>query len=361
MSRIDELESLRGIAAASIMVYHLWYPRFLQGWYRVDVFFVLSGFLVTSYVLRRGGETGFWPRFYLGRVLRICPIYFATLFALVLANPYLPKEFAAEGLLQYLTFTQNVQHYWKGEVPEFHWQFYHTWSLAIEMQYYVLWPVLAWILGRRGIVWVAPPLIALAALARACGLHPHVLLGRCDGHLLGALLAVFLADRAALRHRIAGYRLGFCGIGGIGVGILLLVNLGGTPAPASGGVPLPVHESLTILSGAVIYTCLVGFLVTHAGHPRLQILRSRPFRELGAISYGVYLFHPIIFKGVEVMAAWCSVTQTLLVQVVMVVASLTAASLSWRYVERPILKWRDPLLELFSQGVTRRIAAMCRL
>src|SRR5262249_26323966 len=135
-------------------------------------------------------------------------------------NPLLPKPFPMEGLANYLTFTQNVQRYWSGAVPPFNWYFLHTWSLALEEQFYLLWPALLCLAGRRRLIPLALGLVALAVCARAGGLHWWLLAARCDGFALGGLLAAILADRARWEHRLGPLQLGF---GSVGLGALGLL------------------------------------------------------------------------------------------------------------------------------------------
>ena len=146
--RIPELDAVRGLAAVAIVLFH-W--RFHWPFLRtaVDLFFVLSGFLITSILLRTGESPHAFRTFYARRALRIFPIYYLT-FAIFLAiNPFAPRPHPIAALPYFLTYTQFIQGYWGQTIPPFSRAFGHTWTLAIEEQFYLFWPLVAWAVGRR--------------------------------------------------------------------------------------------------------------------------------------------------------------------------------------------------------------------
>ena len=166
MRRVTELDALRGLGALIIAVYHLHPERLWFLWFRSDFFLVLSGFLVTAMILRYRDSAHFLPTFFARRVVRIWPCYYLALLALVAVNPLLPKAFPMDGLPYYLTFTQNVPRYWSGEAPAFNWYFLHTWTLAVLEQFYLVWPALVLLVGRRGLVPLGLALAVGSAAAR---------------------------------------------------------------------------------------------------------------------------------------------------------------------------------------------------
>src|SRR5579883_2068808 len=163
---IPELDALRGLAALVVVVYHLRSHKIVFGWAAVDLFFVLSGFLITTIILSNtlGGQ--FFKGFYARRSLRIWPIYYLSLLAFALINPFLPRPYAiSDALPYYLTYTQNVHYYWSDTGP-FLRPFGHTWTLAIEEQFYLIWPLLIFLVGRRFVI----PLTVIVTLAATAAL-----------------------------------------------------------------------------------------------------------------------------------------------------------------------------------------------
>src|SRR5262249_22237213 len=155
--------------------------------YSVDLFFILSGFLITTIILEHANEGGFLWNFYARRSLRIWPIYYLTLLAFAVSFPVWSSQPSMEWLPFYLTYTQNIQHYWFGGAsdPEC---LVHLWTLAIEEQFYLIWPLMLLLLGRRWLIPLCLALMAMSAMARWAGFHEKILIARCDGFAMGAVL-----------------------------------------------------------------------------------------------------------------------------------------------------------------------------
>jgi peptidoglycan/LPS O-acetylase OafA/YrhL len=209
---VRELDAIRGVAALAVVAYHL--DPGTWGWGRtgVDLFFVLSGYLITQILLRHRGSGGLLAAFYARRGLRIWPIYYLALLACVAANPLLGRPYPMDGLIAHLTFTQNVPLYWSGPVPPFTPALLHTWTLALEEQFYLIWPALVALAGRRRVAALAAAAAALAVGARARGFAATILVARCDGFALGGLLAALLADGGRLRRHPGRSRWGFAAV-----------------------------------------------------------------------------------------------------------------------------------------------------
>jgi peptidoglycan/LPS O-acetylase OafA/YrhL len=362
--RIPELDAVRGLAAVAIVVYHANQARFPWGWAAVDLFFVLSGFLITSIILRHGNSRGFLPRFYARRALRIWPIYYMVVFAVVACGPRLPRPTDLRALPYDLTFTQALPLYWTAHAPRLSPYLGHTWTLAIEEQFYLLWPALVLLVGRRRVVPLAAAAVATAVSLRAAG-YPISLLGaRCDGLALGGLLAALLAGNAGR----SSLRAGLAWTASLSAAGLLALSLSvGIAAPGGS----PAWPCLTLLAFNTLWFGVVGLVAVGTGHPRLAILRSKRLRALGTISYGLYLYHLIIMivpadlarvAGLRIAGFWRE-SATIL-------ACFAAAALSWKYVERPILGLKDrfayretepressahdPYRRRFARGINRR-------
>ncbi len=292
MRRVPELDALRGLAALAIVVYHFALSWFPIGWAAVDLFFVLSGYLITSIILEHQESPRFLGRFYLRRGLRIWPIYYLSLLVLLVLGPYLPRPTDWGRLAAYLTYTQNVERCWSATAREFSWYFNHTWTLAIEEQFYLFWPALVRLAGRRRVAILALAMLSASVVARGCGVHWWTLLGRSDGLALGALLATGLRDRARLEWWLAGHRRGLGFLAVVAAGYLGVVA-------ARGGLPghgMPLWPATTVLAINGLFVGAVGLVVLNTGRPALGWLRRRRLVYLGRISYGLYLYHMIVLR-----------------------------------------------------------------
>jgi peptidoglycan/LPS O-acetylase OafA/YrhL len=337
MRRVPELDALRGLAALAIVVYHFALSWFPIGWAAVDLFFVLSGYLITAIILEHQESPRFLGRFYLRRGLRIWPIYYLSLLVLLVLGPYLPRPTDGGRLAAYLTYTQNVERYWSSTPREFSWYFNHTWTLAIEEQFYLFWPVLVLLAGRRRVAHLALVLLSASVVARGCGVHWWTLLGRSDGLALGALLAACLRDRARLESWLAGHRRELGLLAAVAAGYLVIVaSRGGLP-----GHGMPLWPASTVLAINGLFVGAVGLVVLNTGRPSLGWLRRPRLVYLGKISYGLYLYHMIVLRiKLDLCRAW-GIGHNFWIDAGMIAASFALAVLSWHFVEQPILALKD--------------------
>ncbi len=330
MRRIAELDGLRGIAAVLIVAYHL-FTDYLPGcWAAVDVFFVLSGFLITGIVLQHGRSARFLLAFYLRRGLRIWPVYYLVIAILVLCG------LSNKGALPYfLTYTQYLPWYWGSEMPT--WKLMqHTWTLALEEQFYLIWPALVLLAGRRISGILAVGLAAAAALARVAGINWWLLAGRCDGFALGGLLAVLLADPIAEtgRKRSMNWAIG---LGAIAMLLVAIMAATGRLFDVGGPITMGVRTTVASLGSFT----LVTVLFCHSGHRLFAFLRSRPLVYLGTISYGIYLYHHLIVLSSRSVSDFTGISPGPALWTIECALTLGVAALSWHVIERPILRFKD--------------------
>jgi peptidoglycan/LPS O-acetylase OafA/YrhL len=325
--RMPELDALRGLAALAIVVYHLWFPQVTLLGTAVDLFFVMSGYLITTIILKELGRPQFLRTFYIRRALRIWPIYYLALFATVGACLSLSPPEPLDGLPDYLLYIQRVQDYWFGHEPAFFEGFRHTWTLAIEEQFYLAWPLLLVAGGRRALVPLALGLATVAVIARAAGFGTWILLTRSDGLALGGLLAAMLSAETDSRRIDRRLALVFV--------LAILVRVVGTIRPA--GLPEHAALSLRMLSVNLGYFALIGVMVRHSGARWLGMLRQRPLVALGQISYGIYLYHYIVFHLLDRLG-WVKGAGADMLKLGL---SIGLAMLSWRFIERPILGLKE--------------------
>lgn len=328
---------MRAVAVTAVVAYHAtpWLPG---GWAGVDVFFVLSGFLITSLLARELAATGSIAlrNFYLRRALRLAPAFAAVLLASLAAALLLPPPRAdnLRAILISATYLMNWNRAlglapvgWLG----------HTWSLATEEQFYLLWPAaLLWLRGRRPIISIMALLVVLTtwrcALVAAGADAERTYNGfdtHADALLIGCLLAVVPLS-AAFRRRAA--RLVPLPLAAAAA-ILLMLRL-----------PTPFTQSAGLLLTALVAAWLT-VAALHGGWFK-SILSLAPLRYTGRISYGWYLWHyPVVLLG------YAHLPHVRGLGALLVLGSYGAAAASYQFVEKPFLR----LKHRFAQGATRPV------
>jgi len=336
-TRTDALDGLRGLAVAAVVAFHL--SRLDGGWLGVDAFFTLSGFLITSLLLaeiaRNGrlGVRGFWRR----RIRRLQPASLVCITAVVATAPWWAP--AGTGLalrgdaLSALASVANWHLLWShqpyaaGGQPS---ALEHFWSLAIEEQFYLVWPLalVAIAACARRHARVVTAIVAAAGIAVSWGLLAHDSLQRgylgtdtrLGSILLGALLACVIPLGSS--RRIPGART----IGVIGLaGMIAMWFAAGWPPHWPLIAVLPAHA---LCASAAI----VG-----ATHGRWRALEWKPLVTLGLVSYAVYLWHwPVI-----VILTPARLGQNeLITDVVRLAITATLTAISWFFIEHPIRRER---------------------
>lgn len=331
--RVAELDGLRGLAALAIVLFHVrptWLPG---GWLAVDLFFVLSGFLITSILIEHGDRPGFLRAFYIRRGLRIWPIYVFTILTLAALSSWLPSRCRWSGFWTTLTYTQFVPLDWGGKAKLFSIYLPHTWTLAIEEQFYLIWPLLALAVGRRRIAWVALLLVLASSVLRAQGWAFMTLLGRLDGLAMGGVLAAVCharprwMDRALIAALVVGP-----------LGMACLVAAGGPIQPF---LPLSWPGLWVTLFNLSAFG-LVGLLASRSGARHLAPLRFSLLTYFGKISYGIYLYHVVIlFWVMDLCRAkrFHEIPTTALLPALGL--CLACSAISWRYIEQPLLRFKS--------------------
>ncbi len=315
----------------------------------MDLFFVLSGYLITSILLRHQQSPQFLGAFYARRGLRIWPIYYLTLLTLVGMNRFLPHPYPLDALPYYLTYTQNFPSYWGKPMPPFNPAFDHTWTLALEEQYYLLWPALIAIAGRRRVVGLCLTLIAVSFIARSGfelyfvlpirfnALSERLLPARCDGFALGGLLAALFRQT---QHAAAAKRRTLI----VWAAFIISASVLGTQfvrhGPGALGLPTPSDPALTILLVDLFYFGVVGLVLAYHGRPWLAPLRLRALAAPGVISYGIYVYHYPIYWAIDGFGSGSDpfvYQQSWIIRGCKLVVTLLVAAASWQLLEKPLL------------------------
>jgi peptidoglycan/LPS O-acetylase OafA/YrhL len=332
------LDGLRTVAVYSVLLFHTGHPWALGGFVGVDLFFVLSGFLVTSVILSEIDRTGRLRigSFYARRVRRLLPAAVVTIIAtsavFVLVTSVVRRigivADAQSALLYYANwhFLAQSGDYFATDVDKS--PFLHFWSLAIEEQYYAFFPLLVLVITRRGRRWLLPVLTALLLASVAAQLYwaqadpTHAYYGtdaRLYQLLAGSVLAITIGRVATLTRRI-------------GWGPLTLAALAAFLVLCTGVVPL--SPSVRGLVATLVSVTLVTGLMVADTSPVSALLSRRVPVFLGRISYGTYLWHwPVILVLQELLA-----TSPRVVAVLTLALSTGLAAASYEVLEMPIRK-----------------------
>jgi peptidoglycan/LPS O-acetylase OafA/YrhL len=304
---IPELDGLRAIAVWAVLIHHLFYgwpvdphafdsiPSGVQkildhGWLGVDLFFVLSGFLITGILLDSRNTPRYFQVFYGRRALRILPLYFAVVLVFALFYQRNTDYFVLS-----TGFAANFARLFEVPVPHGPGVF---WSLAVEEHFYIVWPLIVFFLGRRSLVAVAVFIVAttpiLRGMAVANGMSPNSVYlyswFRFDGMALGALMAVWVRSRHS--NNVNSYWL---------AASLMSLSLAITVVGAPYGL---MREG--VLGSAFRYTQVQLFFaaflllaVVWQGRRSTGILRWSFFRFTAELSFCLYLVHLAVGDGVN--------------------------------------------------------------
>jgi len=344
VTHLPILDGLRGIAVLLVLWAHVspampGYPQWLlkarflhdPGIQGVDLFFVLSGFLITRILIgeREQGRPVRW--FLLRRVLRIFPIYYLLLAIVWFARGGPDVKWCA-------LYVSNFYFAFGGGVTSLT----HTWSLCVEEHFYLLWPpVVAFAgprLARAVLLWGVVP-VAIAAVAfvlwRVEPPHAELALRYLSPVRFLSLAAGCLVAFHEPALLAAKRTFGWLGIGLLLLGALcsnaLLVGLpmldGRSSLLPQQLIPVSYLLSAALLSTGALLCCLCA-----GERSPLRLLQCAPLRAIGRISYGLYLYHLPIFL-------WLGEPPTVANQALAVAASFAAATLSYWLIERPILRF----------------------
>jgi peptidoglycan/LPS O-acetylase OafA/YrhL len=328
----SDIDGLRGIAVLAVVFYHFGTLGFTGGYVGVDVFFVVSGYLITGIVLReiQNNELSL-ARFYERRIRRIFPALFVTVgftltAAAVLFTP-LSFENVGRSAVAVALFASNVM-FWKDtgyfDAPAGHKPLLHTWSLSVEEQFYILYPVLLSIAWRvfpstmvRCLVVIAS--ISLALSVYMVAFHPEAAYywapTRAWELLLGGLIICANPTSLSRRSRSAVAALG---LSAIAASVLLFDS--STSFPGAWAI-LPTAGTAAILYAGPERTSAVGRLLTN------QLLVG-----VGLISYSLYLLHwPLLVLAQQLAIVDLTVAQ----KAALLVVTFLLATASWRWVELP--------------------------
>ena len=322
--RLPALDGVRALAILMVFAGHYgggahggrWMEAFnavrLRGWVGVDLFFVLSGFLITGVLYDTRTDSHFFRRFYARRALRIFPAFYLAAAVVLLLTPIFAYQWRL-GQLPLLIYLGNIPAAFDDSLYKVvsanhlraQLSLMHLWSLCVEEQFYLLWPLVVWqVKDRVRLLWVAGGISAVALGLRvvmlfcsrgpvAVNLINYTLPFRMDALLVGGALALLVRGESAAQWQ-QGCKWVLLAAGSA-VGAIFVFS----PAADSPWL-LSVGLTLIALAGAG----LIGWTLSHESIAG-QVLRLRPLRILGRYSYGFYVYHLIWAK------AWVYVAERL--------------------------------------------------
>lgn len=320
MSRayIPQLDGVRALAILFVLIAHS-APAFAGfaarpylgrfGSPGVQIFFVLSGYLITGILLAAKGRPNYFRNFFARRGLRIWPLYY-----LVVLGCMLSGFVHIHGLSwwPYFLYISNLVYTSHSPQPA---PFGPLWSLAVEEQFYIVWPLIVWFLPKRYLrIVCVVTLIAVPLLRALAPFDVHSTVFQIDALACGALLASFEGHLQKLR-----------GLAWCVVWVLAI---------ASPNQTVQVYGGAALLILALDSTSIVA-----------RFLRNSALRYVGRISYGIYLMHVLIFDALATTPLRRLLTsgsweKILLYQAILVGCSIGVASLSFRFFEAPILRFK---------------------
>ena len=340
--RFGALDGLRFICIFAVLWHHG--PRFdilpdppqilTRGFLGVDFFFVLSGYLITTLLLREEARNGRFSlrQFYWRRICRIVPVYFLVVsLAAFLFIGLKGERHYLEILPYYYLFLSNFLTH---DIPLLE----PTWSLAVEEQYYLLWPLLLLLLPRR---WIVPALAvtvainvlgAMGHLGRPIPVDPLLLTLPTATYapiLMGSFTAILLHDPRGFRavYGLLGHRLtpliAFAA---------LIAAVQFTPGDVTGLPNLLIHSAMCL--------CIIT-LVLREDHLLRPVLSFRPVARVGEISYGIYLYHLFALTAVSEAAQAAGLQPGLLTFLAYVLVSILVSEVSFRTFEAYFLRLKS--------------------
>ena len=361
--RVEALDAVRGVALSMVLLIHCFWmvpdgstlmdavrAIIRSTWLSVHMFFVLSGFLITGILVRARGSRGYYRDFYIRRALRILPAYYLILFFIFFIFPLFNAELRDSGLERdwaWLAFyVQNLRPAYEGPYP---WHGVgHFWSLGVEEQFYLLWPVWVALLPPRLLPWFCGAIFLFSAGLRGLWIWQEVgylkifvhTLTNLDGLAAGAFIAAVTARAPTPDPRLAR-AINLSGLAALsGLLLLFLVHRG-----------IDYKNSLLLQTSIPLLSVVVAALIYRIHYGTQSTAEywffTRPaFVWIGRYSYGIYLIHGLIMlQLVHWVQAWPfdwlpanKNLRTLISGLLNIAITFPVAWLMFRWVEAPALR-----------------------
>ena len=334
-----EIDGLRALAVLPVILFHAGFEWFSGGFVGVDVFFVISGYLITTIIISEMAEGKFSiVNFYERRARRILPALFFVMlaclpFAWLWLTPTDLKDFG-QSLVAVSTFSSNILFWWESGYFDTATELkplLHTWSLAVEEQYYILFPIFLMLTWRLGIKWILILLsivffisLGVAVWGTQYAAHPKIISGaffllptRGWELLVGVFAAFYLKYNTHLKSHSANQVLSLLGLSMIVYSIISFDKT--TPFPS-------LYALIPTIGTGLLILCAVPKTVVY------NLLSLKVIVGIGLISYSSYLWHqPLLAFARHVVMG--DISEVLLI--ILCATSLLMAWFSWRFIEKP--------------------------
>lgn len=360
--RVPELDGLRGSAILLVLCGHYFaIPGtgavsllngywFRLGWIGVDLFFVLSGFLIGGILLEARDAPDYFRVFYARRFFRIIPLYYVWILLYVIlsvcAGSLLPARIGLQkidlSILAHLFFLQNFHEFSKSGVA--FWWFFATWSLAVEEQFYLVSPLLVRYLSKRRLahvlilVTLGAPLLRSAvrgALRMGPWLAYRLMPCRADSLAIGMLAALLWSSPRARAWLQANVLVLYVMFGILFYGVAWLWRWYSDPL-------VPVTQTFGYTWLALFFAVSLLIVLSRKGSVLAAVMRWGFLRDIGGVSYCVYIIHAAVFFLCHqlLLGALPVVTDVRAAAVTLLAAVVTfgVAKLSWKCFEQPMLR-----------------------
>ncbi len=363
------LDGLRTVAFTLVFLLHYgsglpFFAAWRWGWVGVDLFFVLSGFLITGILFDTTGRADYFRRFYFRRALRIFPLFYGLLLLLLLLTPWLHFAWNPYVLSNFLyignMFIPGARLYLHGDPQSLvHASIRHPgsshvlplgpiWSLCVEEQFYLVWPAVVWLVrSRRNLLRLCVAIILASPVFRAMYLHLHpeavssgalyfMAYFRLDALMTGAAIALWL--RGATPHPAKLRRASVVTLFGCPAILAVCMSFNRTPSAATMLDPVVSTIGYTLIAlacGAIL------LLALDARSALTRLLQLSPIVAVGRLIYGMYLLHALPAPFLTYSLSRLPGRFAFVTPLAGYTFSLCAAYLSFRYFESPFLRLKD--------------------
>lgn len=341
--QIEQLNGIRGFAFIMILLDHAGLTGYFL-WSSLDLFFVLSGFLITGILLSQQKNDDYFKIFYARRFLRVFPAFYISLIVGMLAL----RVVSQAQVLSIATFTANIYMPFVDlyKVPDSYWALGPFWSLAVEEQFYLIWPLIVFRLDPKRLLWVCGLMIITAPILRGLA-YQFLYLPKIANYdvvhmftwnrmdLLAAGSAIAACRHLKLFEAQTLARFGVM-LGGVSAILLGLAVLTMPDFRFSGHSFFFSTIGFTMFGG--LMTGVIMYLANSNSGPIVRFFSFKPLAYAGTISYTMYLIHGTILSVLEHDFGIRGIWQ---LAAVAFVITFTLAAISWHLMELPIKNLKD--------------------